>query len=185
MLGARLGYWLAFGGAVALFVFSRTSAGGALVDAAVKRIAELPLVRRREIYKPIFDAASARYGLPAGLLLRVGEVESSLNPLARSSAGAVGIMQIVPRWHPSLGQAGALDPEKAIWYAAKILRAWRDEFGTWSLALAAYNAGPGAVRQYGNTVPPFGETRAYIQKILPAVGIVEGVRLASVVRSPQ
>lgn len=179
------GYWLAFGGAVALFLWSRTKSGSAAVSEAVRRVAELPLARRREIFRPMFDAASARYGLPAGLLARVGEVESALNPQARSSAGAVGIMQIVPRWHPSLGESGALDPDKAIPYAAKILRAWRDEFGSWTLALAAYNAGPGAVRQYGNAVPPFAETRSYIEKILPAVGIVEGARFASVVRIPQ
>jgi soluble lytic murein transglycosylase-like protein len=181
----HIGYVLTFGGAVALFLWSRTKSGSAVVSEAVRRIAELPIARRREIYRPMFDAASARYRLPPGLLARVGEVESSLNPLARSSAGAVGIMQVVPRWHPSLGEAGALDPEKAIPYAAKILRAWRDEFDSWALALAAYNAGPGAVRQYG-MVPPFTETRAYIQKILPAVGIVEsGIRFASVARNPQ
>ena len=182
--GAHIGYWLALGGAVALFLWSRTNTGSAIVSEAIRRVAELPLSRRREVYRPLFDEATKRYGLPAGLLARVGEVESSLNPLARSSAGAVGIMQIVPRWHPALGEAGALDPSQAIPYAAKILRQWAIEFGSWTLALAAYNAGPGAVRQYGNTVPPFAETRSYIEKILPAVGIVEGARLASVVRLP-
>lgn len=179
MRAPRQGWWLALGGAVALFLFSRTQTGGAIVSEAVRRVAELPLARRREIYKPMFDAATARYRLPPGLLMRVGEVESSLNPLARSSAGAVGIMQIVPRWHPALGEAGALDPARAIPYAAQILRAWRDQFGSWSLALAAYNAGPAAVEKYGRAVPPFTETRAYLSKILPPVGIVEaGVRYA-------
>lgn len=128
---------------------------------------------RRRQFKPLFDAASSKYGIPAGLLLRQAEIESGLDPKARSSAGAVGIMQIIPKWHPTLGEAGALDPAHAIPYAAKILRGWYDQFGgSWTYALAAYNAGPGNVNKYGG-VPPFAETRTYISKILPVVGISE------------
>jgi peptidoglycan DL-endopeptidase CwlO len=142
------------------------------VAALLSARAVMSIAQRRELYRPLFDAATARYGLPAGLLLRQAEVESSLDPNARSSAGAIGLMQIIPRWHPALGEAGALDPARAIPYAAQILRAWRDQFGSWTLALAAYNAGPGAVTQHRG-VPPFAETRNYISKILPAVGIYE------------
>lgn len=137
----------------------------------------IPLAQRREKYRALFDRASQQYGIPPNLLMRQGEVESSLIPDARSSAGAIGIMQIVPRYHPELGEAGALDPVRAIPYAASLLRQWYDRFGSWTLALAAYNAGPGNVARYGNAVPPFDETRNYVAKILPSVGITEsGVR---------
>lgn len=128
-------------------------------------VANLTLAERRRKYKPLFDTASAQYGIPDGLLMRQGEAESALQPDARSPAGAVGIMQIIPRWHPEVGESGALDPARAIPYAAKILRGWFDRFGSWELALAAYNAGPGNVEKYAG-VPPFAETRSYIAKIL-------------------
>jgi len=129
-------------------------------------------------YEPLFLQASARYDLPPGLLSRQASRESGYNPTARSSAGAVGIMQIIPKWHPEVGEAGALDPARAIPYAAKLLREYRDRFGSWSLALAAYNAGPTIVAKLG-VVPPYKETRDYIAAILPDVGISEpGVRYA-------
>lgn len=124
------------------------------------------LAKRRELYRPLFDSASAQYGIPPGLLMRQGEAESALDPDAiNTSSNATGIMQIVPRWHPELGVSGALDPGRAIPYAAKILRQWFDRFGSWELALAAYNAGPGNVQKYGG-VPPFPETREYIARIM-------------------
>jgi soluble lytic murein transglycosylase-like protein len=135
--------------------------------------------QRKALYRPLFEAATLQYQLPPRLLERVAEVESNCDPAARSAAGAVGLMQIVPRWHPQLGEGGALDPARAIPYAAQLLAAWRRQYGSWTLALAAYNAGPGNLAKYNNGVPPFAETRAYIAKILPAVGIFEsGVRYA-------
>lgn len=132
--------------------------GGAVVSTT--------LAKRRELYRPLFDRASANYGIPPGLLMRQGEVESALNPDAvNSSSNATGIMQIVPRWHPEVGTSGALDPARAIPYAAKILRGWFEQFGSWELALAAYNAGPGNVTKYGG-IPPFAETQNYVRKIL-------------------
>lgn len=142
--------------------------------------------KRAEIYRPLFEEATRRYGLPPNLLMRQAEVESNYDPHAKSAKGALGIMQIIPRWHPELdpGDAAAdaraaLDPARAIPYAAKLLRSWYNRYGSWSLALAAYNAGPGEVEKYGRAVPPFAETRSYVAKILPAVGIREsGVRYA-------
>lgn len=144
--------------------------GGAL--ALWPRRGAMTKAERIALYRPLFDAATQRHHLPAGLLMRLADVESDFQPAAKSGKGAIGIMQIVPRWHPELGEAGALDPARAIPYAAKILDGWRGQFGSWTLALAAYNAGPTAVTDY-NGVPPFPETRKYIAKILPAVGIVE------------
>lgn len=177
---SSFGLWLLLGGAVALFALSRTQRGQIFAADAAERIAMSTWspAKRAELYRPLFAAATTQYRLPPGLLMRIAQQESNFDPAARSSAGAVGIMQIVPRWHPEVGEAGALDPARAIPYAAKILAAWHRQYGNWTLALAAYNAGPGAVAKFGG-VPPFAETRNYIAKILPDVGIVEsGVRYA-------
>jgi len=138
-------------------------------------------------YEPHFIAATAKYGLPAGLLSRLAQRESIYDPNAVSPVGAIGLMQIMPKHHPdldpgelALDRAAALDPKRAIPYAAKYLRQLYDRFGTWTLAVAAYNAGPTAVKKYGG-VPPFKETRAYVAAILPDVGIAQpeqGVRYA-------
>lgn len=153
-------------------------------------------------FEPLFTAMTAQYGLPAGLLSRQAQRESAYDPVARSPAGALGIMQIVPKWHPSLDPgdaaadaAAALDPTRAIPYAAKYLRYLFDRFGSWTLALAAYNAGETVVARYGlqnpqdprspriarGGVPPYTETRQYVAAILPDVGIFQpesGVRYA-------
>jgi soluble lytic murein transglycosylase-like protein len=166
------------GGALALFAFSRTQRGQGVAADLVEYMSTWTPSQRAEIYRPLFDAATARYQLPPNLLMRIADRESNFNPNARSSRGAVGIMQIVPRWHPEVGESGALDPSRAIPYAAKILSAWRRQYGSWTLALAAYNAGPSYVDQYQG-VPPFPETRKYIAAILPSVGIIEtGIRYA-------
>lgn len=179
------GWLLALGGALLLLGYSRTDRGRAELIDLIERASMWSPSKRAEMFRPLFDDATRRYGLPPNLLMRQADVESSYDPTARSSKGALGIMQIIPRWHPELdpGDAAAdaraaLDPVRAIPYAAKLLRTWRDRYGSWSLALAAYNAGPGAVEQYGRAVPPFPETRAYLAKILPAVGIKESVRYA-------
>lgn len=185
MRGANTSLLLLLGGALALWAVSRTDRGRAELLDLIERASMWSPSKRAEMFRPLFDDASRRYGLPANLLMRQADVESGYDPNARSSKGALGIMQIIPRWHPSIdpGDAAAdaraaLDPARAIPYAGKLLRSYRDRFGSWSLALAAYNAGETAVEQYGRRVPPFPETRNYIAKILPAVGIVESVRYA-------
>lgn len=168
------GLWLLLGGALALFAFSRTEKGRAVVSELTGALAQ-----RAEVFRSLFDEATRRWQLPPGLLLAQGIAESALDPNARSSAGAVGIMQVIPRWHPELGEAGALDPARAIPYAAQFLRQLYNKYGSWTLALAAYNAGPANVDKYGRAVPPFPETRAYVEKITKRAGIVEpGVRYA-------
>lgn len=141
--------------------------------------------RKGRIYEPLFEAASAKYQLPLGLLSRLAQRESAYDPKAVSPAGAIGLMQIMPKFHPdldpgelALDRAAAFDPKRAIPYAAKYLRQLYDRFGKWTLAVAAYNAGPTAVKKYAG-VPPFQETRAYVAAILPDVGIAQpepGVR---------
>lgn len=128
-----------------------------------------------EKYRPLFDAAERQYGIPSGLLFRQAYQESRfrddiIRGATRSPAGAVGIMQIIPKWHPEIGEQGALDPAIAIPYAAKILSQWHRQFGSWSLALAAYNAGPGNVSKHAG-IPPFPETQRYVNDILRDVGL--------------
>lgn len=118
-------------------------------------------------FLPLLNAAEKKYNIPANLLARQAYQESHfrddiISGAKKSSAGALGIMQIVPAYHPT---ASPLNPALAIDYAAKYLRQQYDAFGSWALALAAYNAGPGNVRKYGG-VPPFVETKNYVSQIL-------------------
>jgi cell wall-associated NlpC family hydrolase len=116
--------------------------------------------------------ASKAYGIPQGLLERQIMAESGGNPGAHSPVGAVGMMQLMPATARGLGVNNPLDPRENILGGAKYLREQFDKFGNWREALAAYNAGPGAVVKYGG-VPPFAETRDYVSKImggLPNVG---------------
>lgn len=117
-------------------------------------------------YLQQMDTAELAYGLPRGLLARQAYQESRfrsdiIEGRTKSSAGAVGLMQIVPRWHPGVDP---LDPIGSIWYAAKYLRGLFDRFGSWELALAAYNWGPTNVAKHTPEQWPK-ETRDYVQQI--------------------
>lgn len=119
-------------------------------------------------YASMFQQAAARYGLPASLLAGVAKVESGFNPNAVSSAGARGLMQFMPGTAAEFG-INPFDPAQAIDGAARLLsRNLREFGGSIPLALAAYNAGAGAVRQYGG-IPPYSETRAYVPKVQDAM----------------
>jgi soluble lytic murein transglycosylase-like protein len=115
-----------------------------------------------------FKAAEARYNLPKNLLARIALQESSYDPFAQSPAGAQGIMQIVPRWHPGVDP---FDPDIAIDYAGSYIRRLYDRFGTWSEALAAYNWGPTALSREGMSDAPV-ETRNYVLSIAGDLGLV-------------
>lgn len=131
-----------------------------------------------EALRGIFSSSAAQYGLPVGLLEAVAYRESRfrqdiIDGRTRSSAGAVGIMQIIPRWHPEVGEAGALDPQRAIPYAAKYLQQLQRQFGSWELALAAYNWGPGNLAKWqAGTIKNWpAETRAYVAEITRNAGL--------------
>lgn len=127
-------------------------------------------------YLPLFAASESKWAIPHNLLARQGYQESRFRDdlvygPKLSSAGAAGIMQIIPKWHPSLSPgdaaadlAAAFDPPRAIDYAASYLASLKKQFGSWALALAAYNAGPGNVTKYKG-VPPFAETQKYVAQI--------------------
>ncbi len=127
---------------------------------------------RGQEYAGLFRAAESKYGIPQDMLVKQAWQESRfrqdiITGVTRSSAGAVGIMQIIPRWHPEVGEAGALNPAVAIPYAAKYVAALRKQFGTWELAFAAYNWGPGNVQKKlsGQASSWPSETFAYVKNI--------------------
>ena len=100
----------------------------------------------------IVAAAAERHGVDPGLVHAVIAVESGYRATAQSPAGAQGLMQLMPGTQCDLGVADAFDPRQNVDACVAYLRRLTDEFGT-VLALAAYNAGPGAVRRY-NGIPP-------------------------------
>lgn len=108
-------------------------------------------------------AAAQRNRVPEDLFLRLIQQESAWNPNAVSSAGALGLAQLMPGTARYL-RVNPRDPAQNLDGGARYLREQYDEFGSWRLALAAYNAGPGAVQQYGG-VPPYRETRNYVRVI--------------------
>ena len=120
-------------------------------------------------YESIFDEASRTYGVSKSLLLAVAKQASNFNPNSVSPAGAQGIMQLMPGTAKTLGVKNAFDPYENIMGGAKLLRDNIKSFGSVPLALAAYNAGPGAVKKYGG-VPPYKETQDYVRKIMADLG---------------
>ncbi|HEU5269856.1 MAG TPA: transglycosylase SLT domain-containing protein [Jatrophihabitans sp.] len=114
-------------------------------------------------YAPLFAQNENAYQLPAGLLAAVAQTESGGNPGAVSPAGAQGLMQLMPSTARGLG-VDPWNPAQAVQGAAQLLSGYLRRFGSVPLALAAYNAGPGAVEQYGG-VPPYRETQNYVAKI--------------------
>lgn len=115
-------------------------------------------------FMPLFQAAGARYGVDPALLSAVARAESGYNPAAVSRAGALGLMQIMPATAAGLG-VDPRDPAQAVDGAARYLAAQLERFGSVELALAAYNAGPGAVERYGG-IPPYAETQNYVKRVL-------------------
>ncbi len=116
-------------------------------------------------YAGLFEAASQKYGVSASLLAAVARQESGFNPQAISPAGAQGLMQLMPATADGLGVKNPYDPAQAVDGAARLLSGLLDRFGSTELALAAYNAGPGAVLRYDG-IPPYPETTNYVRSIM-------------------
>jgi soluble lytic murein transglycosylase-like protein len=114
----------------------------------------------------IFESFALKYGLQPNLLKSVAKIESNYNAQAISEAGAQGVMQLMPRTAAGLGVKNTLNAVENIEGGTKYLRQLLDRFdNNIHLALAAYNAGPGAVSKYGG-IPPYKETNNYVKKVL-------------------
>jgi soluble lytic murein transglycosylase-like protein len=112
------------------------------------------------------NAAATSNGVDPALLKGLVQQESGFDPNAHSGAGAVGLTQLMPGTAAALGVTDPTDPVQSLQAGARYLREQLDRFGgDERLALAAYNAGPGAVAKYGG-VPPYAETQGYVNKVL-------------------
>lgn len=115
-------------------------------------------------YAQMARQAARRHGIPEDLFLRLVRQESGFNPKARSHKGAIGLAQLMPQTARYL-RVDPHDPAQNLDGGARYLKEQYNKFRSWRLALAAYNAGPGAVEKHGG-VPPYKETRNYVKVIL-------------------
>jgi soluble lytic murein transglycosylase-like protein len=126
-------------------------------------------------YDSLIEQAAARNGVDPAVLHGLIQQESAFDPNSTSSAGAAGLTQLMPGTASSLGVANPLNPAESIEGGARYLSQMMSKFGgNTTDALAAYNAGPGAVQKYGG-VPPYAETQSYVSKVL---GYAEAYRQA-------
>lgn len=123
--------------------------------------------RNRSQFDSLIDAAASKYSLDPTLLHAVIRAESAYNPTAVSRKGAVGLMQLMPETAARFGVRNRYDPSENIEAGARYLSELIDMFQSdVRLAVAAYNAGENNVVKYGNKVPPFQETQAYVARVL-------------------
>lgn len=138
----------------------------------------VPAIRRRPnnvtyekgSIKQMLVEAAQKHGVDHNLVLAVANAESGYRADAVSSAGAVGVMQLMPGTAASLGVTDSFDAKQNIDGGVRYLKQMLGIFdGDTEKALAAYNAGPGAVQKYGG-IPPYNETQAYVRNILADIG---------------
>jgi soluble lytic murein transglycosylase-like protein len=174
--------WLAFPATAEAQIYSWRDASGTLVvssqpkDPAARLYAvrgssapvmttRAPISRRAGAFEDLIVQHANEQNISADLVRAVIQVESAFNPLARSIKGAMGLMQLMPSTARELGVTNAYDPAQNIRAGVHYLKQLLKRFDSnVELALAAYNAGPGAVEKYG-AVPPYRETRNYVKKI--------------------
>lgn len=134
-----------------------------------KSLKNSPLVQESG-FQDLINRAAEMYNISPLLIAAVMKQESSFNPNAQSSAGAMGLMQLMPDTARGLGVDNPWDAAENIFGGAKYLRELLDTFGNdVSSAVAAYNAGPGAVQKYGG-VPPYAETQNYVENVMASMG---------------
>ena len=122
--------------------------------------------RLQQIYHPLIVQAARKYQLEPAFIHAVITAESSYQRKAVSSAGAKGLMQLMPVTAKRFGVNDPFDAEQSIHAGTKYLYDLLKEFKTKRLALAAYNAGEGTVRRYNRQIPPYPETQKYVSKVM-------------------
>jgi hypothetical protein len=133
-----------------------------------------PTFNRAELHS-LADQHAERHALNPALVRAVIQAESAWNPRAVSPKGALGLMQLMPETATALGVADPFDPAQNIQAGVRYLKGLLDRYdGNAELALAAYNAGPGAVEKYGRRIPPYRETQAYVRKIVSVTEVRMG-----------
>jgi soluble lytic murein transglycosylase-like protein len=179
--GGLAGFWLVDR---ALAANERSAAGNLTMTEKLTASWLNDLNTRGLAYRAALLATEDRHGMPRYLLARLAWQESRFRPdiiegRTVSSAGALGIMQLVPKWHPTMPPSACLDPARAIPYAGNYLASLKKQFGTWELALKAYNWGPGNLAKYlaGAKALPI-ETARYSAEILADVRALTGSTFA-------
>jgi soluble lytic murein transglycosylase-like protein len=129
-----------------------------------------PSLMERTPYGEVIAAVSEAHGVDPLLVRALIEVESNYRPRARSVKGAMGLMQLMPATAREYKVRNPYDPKANIAAGVKHLKSLIDRLGSSELALAAYNAGEGAVKKFKG-VPPYRETRNYVTKILSIAGL--------------
>ena len=123
-------------------------------------------LHNRRKYTPLINSLARKYRLDSDLVHAVVTMESAYDPRALSKKGAVGLMQLMPGTAARYGVSDRENPEQNVRGGVRYLRDLLLQFRSVSLALAAYNAGEGAVQRHGNKIPPYPETRRYVYKVL-------------------
>ena len=161
---------------LALVVVALLPAGLAAAPAPAAKRAAAPIVAADVPYGPLIAVTARRHGVPVALFTALVWQESGFNPAARSPAGARGLTQLMPATARSMGVRRIDDAVQNLAGGARYLRIQLLRFRRPGLALAAYNAGPGAVVEHGG-VPPYDETQNYVVRVL---AIAEALRRAGV-----
>lgn len=134
-----------------------------------------PNARLASAYDDLIDEVARRHDVAPHLVRAVIKVESNFQPHARSPKGAVGLMQVMPATGRRFGAVDLRDPRSNLSAGTQYLRWLLNRFDEdLTLALAAYNAGEGAVEKYGRRIPPFAETQGYVSKVLANLGLTPG-----------
>lgn len=136
-------------------------------DAAAAPVAARAEHPSARLHAPRIERAARAAGVDASLLHAVIRAESAYNPKAVSPKGAAGLMQLMPATARRYGVADRFDPDQNVLGGALYLRDLLARFdGQLELALAAYNAGEGAVQKYGGRIPPYAETQRYVPQVM-------------------
>ena len=131
----------------------------------------------RENIENLIEKYAAKNNLDPDFIKAVVKQESGFNPDAKSKCGAMGLMQLMPQTAKGLGVVDAFDPEQNIKGGVKYLKSMLNRFNNDpKLALAAYNAGPGAVQKYGD-IPPYRETQNYVKNIMSSYEALKGGKI--------